>query len=100
MANAATTAATSAADEAPPVRRRLTAEARKRSILQAAREAFTETGDANGTTIRVIAERGGISEGVIYRHFESKDQLFFEAVVEPLREAVDSLVAAHGLRLP
>ena len=94
MANAATTAATPAADEAPPVRRRLTAEARKRSILQAAREAFTETGDANGTTIRVIAERGGISEGVIYRHFESKDQLFFEAVVEPLREAVDSLVAA------
>lgn len=78
----------------PPVRRRLTAEARKKSILEAAREAFTETGDANGTTIRVIAERGGISEGVIYRHFESKDQLFFEAVVEPLREAIDSLVAA------
>lgn len=80
--------------EAPPVRRRLTAEARKRSILAAARRAFTETGDMNGTTIRVIAERGGISEGVIYRHFESKDQLFFEAVVEPLSEAVDSLVAA------
>lgn len=83
-----------AADGTPPPRRRLTAEARKKSILKAAREAFTETGDANGTTIRVIAERGGISEGVIYRHFESKDQLFYEAVVEPLREAVDSLVAA------
>jgi AcrR family transcriptional regulator len=80
--------------DAPPVRRRLTAEARKSSILQAARRAFTETGDANGTTIRQIAERGGISEGVIYRHFESKDQLFYEAVVEPLREAVDALVAA------
>ncbi|HEX5945392.1 MAG TPA: TetR family transcriptional regulator, partial [Acidimicrobiales bacterium] len=39
-------------------------------------------------------ERGGISEGVIYRHFDSKDQLFFEAVVEPLRGAVDELVAA------
>ena len=70
-------------------RKRLTAEARKRSILKAARRAFTETGDMNGTTIRAIAERGGISEGVIYRHFESKDQLFFEAVVEPLRDAVD-----------
>lgn len=80
------------ADAGTRPRRRLTAAARKRSILDAARTAFTETGDANGTTIRVIAERGGISEGVIYRHFESKDQLFYEAVVEPLREAIDALV--------
>jgi AcrR family transcriptional regulator len=79
---------------AAPRSRRLTAEARRKSILQAARKAFTETGDMNGTTIRHIAERGGISEGVIYRHFESKDQLFIEAVVEPLTEAVDRLVAA------
>jgi AcrR family transcriptional regulator len=92
MANQATRPS-DAAEEAPRVRR-LTAEARKRSILKAARYAFTETGDMNGTTIRAIAERGGISEGVIYRHFESKDQLFYEAVVEPLREAVDQLVAA------
>lgn len=77
-----------------PRGRRLTAEARKRSILKAARRAFTETGDMNGTTIRHIAERGGISEGVIYRHFDSKDQLFYEAVVEPLHDAVDALVAA------
>ena len=78
----------------PPKRRRLTAEARKSSILEAARRAFSETGDMNGTTIKVIAEHSGISEGVIYRHFESKDQLFFEAVVEPLQRAVDELVAA------
>jgi len=78
----------------PPRTRRMTAEARKTSILKAARKAFSETGDVNGTTIKVIAEHGGISEGVIYRHFESKDQLFYEAVVEPLRQAVDELVAA------
>lgn len=78
----------------PRRRRRLTAEARRSSILAAARRAFTETGDMNGTTIKVIAEHSGISEGVIYRHFESKDQLFFEAVVEPLEKAVDDLVAA------
>jgi AcrR family transcriptional regulator len=75
-------------------RKRLTAEARKSSILKAARRAFTETGDMNGTTIKLIAARSGISEGVIYRHFESKDQLFFEAVIEPLQRAVDDLVAA------
>lgn len=80
--------------EEAPRRRRLTAAARKSSILAAARRAFSETGDMNGTTIKLIAERSGISEGVIYRHFESKDQLFFEAVVEPLQEAVDDLVAA------
>jgi AcrR family transcriptional regulator len=74
--------------------KRLTAEARRRSILEAARRAFSQTGDMNGTTIRAIDDEAGISEGVIYRHFESKDQLFFEAVVEPLREAVDQLVAA------
>ena len=83
-----------AAKEGQARPRRLTAEARRSSILKAARRAFTETGDMNGTTIRHIAERGGNSEGVIYRHFESKDQLFFEAVVEPLRGAVDDLVAA------
>jgi AcrR family transcriptional regulator len=82
---------------APPRRRRLTAEARKSSILTAARRAFTETGDMNGTTIKLIAERSGISEGVIYRHFESKDQLFFEAVVEPLTKAVDDLVEASAM---
>lgn len=77
-----------------PRARRMTAEARRSSILKAARRAFSETGDMNGTTMRTIADRAGISEGVIYRHFESKDQLFYEAVVEPLRDAVDSLVAA------
>jgi AcrR family transcriptional regulator len=83
-----------AATAEAPKPKRLTAEARKRSILAAARRAFTETGDMNGTTIRTIAELGQISEGVIYRHFDSKEQLFFEAVVEPLSAAVDELVAA------
>ena len=94
MAQRTARATASRGADGPPVRKRLTAEARKSSILKAARRAFTETGDMNGTTIRAIAEKGGISEGVIYRHFEGKDQLFFEAVVEPLREAVDELVAA------
>lgn len=93
MSEQATRAPVERSHDEPPVRRRLTAAARKRSILTAARHAFSETGDVNGTTIRAIAERGGISEGVIYRHFESKDQLFYEAVVEPLRDAVDALVA-------
>ena len=88
------TGETADAGPAVPRRRRLTADARRHSILAAARAAFSETGDMNGTTIRAIAERGGISEGVIYKHFESKEQLFYEAVVEPLNESVDRLIAA------
>jgi AcrR family transcriptional regulator len=67
---------------------------RRTSILRAARRAFSETGDANGTTIKVIAQYAEISTGMIYQLFESKEQLFHEAVVEPLREAVDDLVSA------
>jgi AcrR family transcriptional regulator len=74
--------------------RRLPALERKSAILAAARRAFIETGDMNGTTIRAIAEIGGISEGLIYRHFDSKEQLFVEAVVEPLQRSVDKLVGA------
>jgi AcrR family transcriptional regulator len=66
---------------------------RRSSILAAARRAFSETGDVAGTTMKVIAASGGISEGIIYRHFESKEQLFYEAVVEPLKTAIDDLVA-------
>lgn len=92
----ATSAAGSEANTptAPPRAKRMNAVDRRRSILRAARLAFSESGDMAGTTMRTIADRAGISEGIIYRHFENKDQLFYEAVVEPLREAVDSLVAA------
>lgn len=92
MAEAATRSRKASAT--PPRARRLKADARRSSILEAARIAFSKTGDVNGTTMKVIAEYGGISEGVIYRHFESKDQLFYEAVVDPLRRAVDDLVTA------
>ena len=69
-------------------RKRLSAEERKRSILEAARQEFTATGDVAGTTTKMIARRAGVSEAIIYRHWESKEDLYLEAVVEPLREIV------------
>jgi AcrR family transcriptional regulator len=82
------------AEDSSPKWRRLPSTERKSAILEAARRAFIEAGDVNGTTIRVIAEKAGVSEGLIYRHFSSKEQLFIEAVLEPLQQRVDKLVAA------
>ncbi len=67
----------------------MTAEDRKGQILEAARRAFSRRGDVAGTTIRDIATEANISEGIIYRHFVSKEELFFEAAVRPLHEAFE-----------
>lgn len=80
----------------PPPRKRLKPDERRALILQAAREAFTKTGDANGTTIKAIAARAKISEGVIYRHFTSKEELFAAAIVEPLHQAISGTVENLG----
>lgn len=81
------TAADATTDEAPR-RTRLRAADRKVLILEAAGRAFATSGDVRGTTIKQIADEAGISEGIIYRHFESKDELFVQAAVEPLTKAV------------
>lgn len=81
------TAADATTDEAPR-RTRLRAADRKALILEAAGRAFATSGDVRGTTIKQIADEAGISEGIIYRHFDSKDELFVQAAVEPLTKAV------------
>ncbi len=60
-------------------------------IRDAARELFAEQG--YGTTTREIAQRAGVSHELIFRYFESKGNLFVEAVLNPLLDAVDQL---HG----
>lgn len=63
-------------------------EERRASILDAAQRAFARHGDVAGTTIREIAHEANISEGIIYRYFESKEELFYEAAVRPLHAAL------------
>jgi AcrR family transcriptional regulator len=79
---------------APQRRKRLSGEERKRTILEAARAEFAKAGDIGGTTTKMIAKRAGVSEAIIYRYFDSKEDLYIEAVVEPLREIVEKTVAA------
>ena len=63
--------------------KRLTAEQRRAEIIGAARQAFLESG-LSGTSLREIARRAGVTEGLLYHHFNSKEELFATAVEEPL----------------
>jgi len=83
------TAADQTADESPR-RPRLRAADRKALILEAAGRAFAASGDVRGTTIKQIADEAGISEGMIYRHFDSKDELFVQAAIDPLTRALQA----------
>ncbi|HVW33118.1 MAG TPA: helix-turn-helix domain-containing protein [Acidimicrobiia bacterium] len=82
---------TSPAPEAPK-RKRLSGPERRATIIAAAREVFLEEG-FSGARTRAIAERAEITEAVLYRHFASKEEVFDAAVLGPLDELLDELLA-------
>lgn len=63
------------------------------TILLEARRLFAERGYA-GATIGEIARRAGIAEGTIYRHFDSKKELFI-ACLEPAVDKVYNQLLAE-----
>lgn len=62
----------------------------KEQILKEALRLFSEKG-IKETTVRDIAKAVGITEGAIYRHFESKDQIVYELFDVHSRELYDRL---------
>ena len=83
------------AHAAPGPRRRLTAEERRESILDAANHVFGERGFEN-VRIDDVATAAGISKALIYEHFESKQELYGELMS---RAAID-LVAVRLISSP
>jgi AcrR family transcriptional regulator len=73
-------------------RKRLTAAARRQMILDAARDVFLE-GGLNGARLRDIADRVGITEAYLYRHFDSKADLYEAAVHLPVHTAIETFSA-------
>lgn len=70
--------------------RRMPAAQRREQLIEAARDVFLELG-YQGARTSDIADRAGINEALIYRHFDSKDDLFEAAVLAPLHAFVDRL---------
>ena len=74
--------------------RRLPAEERRRTIVRAALRVFS-AGSYAGSTIAEIAREAGVSEPVVYRHFESKRDLWaacLDAAWEEFRAGFDAVV--------
>jgi TetR/AcrR family transcriptional regulator len=65
--------------EGSPTTSRLRKADRKRQLLDHAKHLFLTHGDQNTTTER-IAAAAGVTEPVLYRHFESKKALFLEVL--------------------
>lgn len=59
---------------------------RSEQIKQAALKVFARRG-YTGTKTSIIAKEAGISEGLIYRYFHSKEELFTKIVQELMEEA-------------
>jgi AcrR family transcriptional regulator len=60
--------------------KRQTAPERRQTLLQAALDLFSAQG-YDGTTTRAVAERAGVTEALLFKHFHTKQELL-SAVVE------------------
>lgn len=69
----------------------LRAPERRRQILQAAKQVFSQS-SFHGTRTRDIARAAEVNQATLFEHFESKEAIFQQAVVLPLLEAM------HGMR--
>jgi AcrR family transcriptional regulator len=76
---------------------RLPAEERRAALLQTASRLFSE-GSYRGTTTAEIARAAGVTEPVLYRHFDSKRHLYIacmEAAWEEVQELWEEALAAE-----
>ena len=78
-------------------RRQAGSEQRRQRVLAAARHCFGEAGFA-GATVTVIAEHAGVSNGLLYRFFRSKEHLFGVVLREIIGDWVRALVPRDGAR--
>lgn len=80
-----------AAETSSPGRRRERSELRRSRILHAARECFGESGYA-GSTVAAIASRAGVSNGLLYQFFDSKEHLLRVVLEDVIRDWVRAML--------
>lgn len=82
-----------AAESGAMPRRRLTAAARREVILEAALDAFADSG-YHETSLEQVAGRAGVSKALIYEHFSSKRELYTALLETYVHEMLDTVTTA------
>ena len=85
--------------EPRPPRKRLTAEQRRDSILDAALEVFAGRG-FHGSSIDEIAQAAGVSKALIYEHFPSKRDLHVSLLERHTQEIFERLAESAATSDP
>src|ERR687898_438695 len=85
--NDLTTAGTSAADHSAGGNghRRMTGDERRQHLIEVALHLFATNG-FRGTTTKAIAQAAGVSEGIIFRHFPTKEDLYIAILNHKARQ--------------
>jgi AcrR family transcriptional regulator len=68
---------------------RMSSAERRTELLAAARELFLASG-YRGTTTLAVAQRAGVSEALVVKHFGTKENLYRQAVAEPVLSMLDA----------
>ena len=63
---------------------------RKEQIMEAALKIFARRGII-GTKLSMIAIEAGISQGLLYHYFKSKDELFVILIQQAIQESIDNM---------
>lgn len=74
-------------------RRRLTAERRRRQLIDVALESFATNG-FNETTMEDIATAAGVTKPLLYQHFASKRALYLELIDDVAARLIGALATA------
>ena len=79
-------------------RKNLAVDARREMIFRHASQVFAAKGFA-GTKIADIAVAAGMSQGLLYRHFASKDELFTELIASSFAKLLTAIEALDQMRI-
>ncbi|CAM3594899.1 TetR/AcrR family transcriptional regulator [Paenibacillus lupini] len=69
---------------------------RKEQIMIAALQIFARRGYI-GTKLSMIATKAGISQGLLYHYFKSKDELFILLIQQAIQESIDGMKSVYQL---